>query len=146
MARNPENLQKWREGYREKQRAYCEAWRQANKAKRATYMREHRKKNPSFKLAGNLRCRLNAALGGRTRGVSAVRDLGCSIHDLKQYLESLFQTGMNWDNYGPNGWHVDHKTPLANFDLTNREQLLKACHYTNLQPMWAQENKIKGAR
>lgn len=42
---------------------------------------------------------------------------------------------MVWDNYGP-VWHVDHITPLAmelNF------------HYTNLQPLWAEENISKGS-
>ena len=53
---------------------------------------------------------------------------------------------MTWDNYG-NGhgyWNIDHKIPLSIVDLTNREEFLKVCHYTNLQPMWAIENIIKG--
>ena len=50
---------------------------------------------------------------------------------------------MTWDNYGYYGWHIDHITPLASFDLTNRQQLLEACHYTNLQPMWAKDNMTK---
>jgi hypothetical protein len=47
---------------------------------------------------------------------------------------------MNWDNYGRKGWHIDHIKPLSSFDLTNKEQFKKACHYTNLQPMWYDEN------
>lgn len=53
---------------------------------------------------------------------------------------------MTWDNWAPKGWHVDHIIPLSSFDLTNRDQLLAACHYTNLQPLWAKENLQKGAR
>jgi hypothetical protein len=47
---------------------------------------------------------------------------------------------MSWDNWGTHGWHIDHIIPLSSFDLTDREQFLKACHYTNLQPLWAADN------
>ena len=36
--------------------------------------------------------------------------------------------------------------PLANFDLTNRDQFLEACHYTNLQPMFWHDNLTKCAK
>jgi desulfoferrodoxin (superoxide reductase-like protein) len=50
---------------------------------------------------------------------------------------------MTWDNWTTDGWHIDHIKPLASFDLTDRKQLLEACHYTNLQPLWAKDNLIK---
>ena len=75
---------------------------------------------------------------------SAVDDLGCSVESFKSYIEGLLQPGMTWANYSPRGWHLDHKVPLASFDLTDREQFLKACHYTNLQPLWAVDNIKKG--
>jgi hypothetical protein len=77
---------------------------------------------------------------------SAVGDLGCSIQEFKLYLESKFQTGMTWDNYGRKGWHIDHIIPISRFDLLNAEQAKIACHYTNLQPMWWNENLKKGNR
>ena len=72
------------------------------------------------------------------------KDLGCTIKELKIYLESKFQPGMTWENHGRFGWHIDHEVPLSSFDLTDREQFLKACHYTNLQPLWWNENLSKG--
>jgi hypothetical protein len=74
---------------------------------------------------------------------SAVRDLGCSFEKLKRHLESQFQPGMTWKNYGLHGWHIDHIKPLVLFDLTNRKQFLEACNYKNLQPLWAKENLSK---
>ena len=53
---------------------------------------------------------------------------------------------MSWDNYGIEGWHMDHIIALANFDLQDPEQFKRACHYTNLQPMWAKENISWGAK
>jgi len=67
------------------------------------------------------------------------------VPELMAYLEALFTPGMTWDNRGLYGWHIDHIKPLASFDLTDREQFLQACHYTNLQPLWWQDNLKKGS-
>ena len=32
---------------------------------------------------------------------------------------------------------------MSSFDLTDRNQFLQACHYTNLQPLWAKDNICK---
>jgi len=50
---------------------------------------------------------------------------------------------MTWDNHGQDGWHVDHIKPQYLFDLTNPKQQKECFHYTNLQPLWAHENKEK---
>jgi hypothetical protein len=77
--------------------------------------------------------------------MSAVRDLGCSVENLRLHLEALFTSGMSWDNYGRGGWEIDHITPLSAFDLTDPAQALRAVHFTNLQPLWAAENLSKRA-
>ena len=59
-------------------------------------------------------------------------------------FETMFAHGMTWENYGD--WHIDHIVPLAAFDLTERQQLLQACHYTNLQPLWREANLHKGSK
>lgn len=71
-----------------------------------------------------------------------MRDLGCSIEQLKEYLAARFQPGMSWSNHGE--WHIDHIVPLSSVDLEDQEQLLKVCHYSNLQPLWAGDNSRKG--
>lgn len=88
-------------------------------------------------MAHNLRKRLNKLL--KFNGKSHIVNLGCSVEQLKKYLESKFQVGMTWDNYGK--WHVDHIKPLSKFDIANYKE---ACHYTNLQPLWAKDNIRKG--
>lgn len=99
--------------------------------------------DPIFKLNKHIRTRLRVALKNKQKKGSAIKDLGCSILELKSYLEAQFQLGMTWNNYGFRGWHIDHIKPLSSFDLSNREELLKAVHYTNLQPLWARDNLSK---
>ena len=133
---------------KEKCKAQNRVYRQNNKDKLNQLNRERRKKliltDINFKLRINLRHRLKEALKGNFKSGSAVNDLGCSIEQLKIHLESKFQEGMSWDNWSFKGWHLDHIKPLSSFDLTDRNQLLQACHYTNLQPLWAKENLSKG--
>lgn len=116
------------------------------KEKRRARQRKRITSDVDFKLARNLRKRLNMAIKKCQKSGSTVKDLGCSIPELKLYLESKFQPGMSWDNYGLYGWHIDHIIPLSSFNLSIREEFLKACNYTNLQPMWAVDNLIKGAK
>lgn len=117
----------------------------SNKQKRLqNYLRFEKdklKNDVNFKLKKTLRNRIRDVLKKGYKSGSAVSDLGCSVNELKVYLESRFKEGMTWENHGE--WHIDHIVPLAFFDLTDREQFLKACHYTNLQPLWAKENLQK---
>ncbi len=99
-----------------------------------------------FKIAVCLRRRLYMAVKGNHRSGLAVKELGCSIEEFKIYIESKFLPGMSWDTWSKNGWHIDHIKPLNSFDLTDQEEVKKACHYTNLQPLWAFDNCSKGSK
>jgi hypothetical protein len=107
------------------------------------YNKTRRFVDVEFKLRMGLRNRLNRAIKQKYKKGSAIQDLGCTIKELKIHLESQFQEGMTWDNWSVHGWHIDHIKPLSSFDLTNREEFLQACHYTNLQPLWAKDNLKK---
>jgi hypothetical protein len=106
--------------------------------RRREYVSNRCKSDLGFKLSRNLRRRLNNALRNNQKMGSAIKDLGCSISDLKFWLEFWFDEGMNWSNYGnkEGQWSIDHIKPISKFDLTNRDQLLEVCNYKNLQPMW----------
>jgi hypothetical protein len=79
---------------------------------------------------------------------TTVELLGYTIEELKRHLESQFQEGMTWENYGLKGWHIDHKTPDSWFyyESTNDEQFKIAWSLSNLQPLWAKDNLKKGNR
>jgi len=96
------------------------------------------------KLRHMLSRRLWHALKGSYKNSSTIEYLGCTIGELKFYLEGQFTTGMSWDNYG--SWHLDHAKPCASFDLSKESQIKKCFHYSNLQPLWANKNLSKGAK
>lgn len=134
---------------------YYKVYRNDNKVilnKKRNIREKKCRKNPINIIKNCLRNRLNKALNNNYKSGSHISDLGCSAEKLKQYLESKFylnpETGeeMNWNNHSLHGWHIDYIKPLSSFDLTNKEELLKAVHYTNLQPMWAKENLKKGKK
>lgn len=68
--------------------------------------------------------------------------LGCTISELRDHLERQFQPGMTFENHGE--WHIDHRIPLSS--ATSQTEIEKLCHYTNLQPLWAADNRAKGKK
>lgn len=119
-----------------------------NKIKQNQNARNRRKTDINFKLKENLRSRVNKVLKNNIKSKSTMKLLGCTIEDLKRHLESQFTDGMIWDNHGrgDNGkkeWHIDHIKPCAKFDLSKKSEQLECFNYTNLQPLWAEDNLRK---
>lgn len=146
--KNPEQTKIYFKKYRVKNletlALYKKEYYEKNKAKIFQKIKQRSKEDIVFRLKSQLRSRLRKALKRNSKKGSAVEDLGCSIVSLKNYLQNKFKPGMSWDNWSLKGWHIDHIVPLSAFDLTVEEELKKACHYTNLQPLWAKDNHSKG--
>lgn len=136
----------WQRLNKEKVNNHNIKWQKENKEHYSSYCKIKHKERYSndvnYKIKHNLRTRLNSAIKNGQKTGSAVSDLGCSIEELKQHLESMFEPDMSWNNYGE--WHIDHIKPLSKFDLTDCQEVKQACHYSNLQPLWAKDNLIKG--
>ena len=142
-----EILEEAKEYYQNNKEKILEQVKEYNKNHReeANDRQINRKKTDiNYRLACNLRTRLNSAIKNNQKSGSAVDDLGCGISELILYLESKFQLGMTWENWSKYGWHIDHIIPLSSFNLEVREELLKAVNYINLQPLWAKDNLSKG--
>lgn len=110
------------------------------------YEKKWKDENKSRRIAASIRCKLWELLMGVKDHYSFREMLGCDDVFLRQHLESLFKDGMSWENYGINGWHVDHIIPLCSFDLEDPNQQLVCTHWSNLQPLWWWENLSKGGR
>lgn len=134
----------WVDQNRDKCNNAIRKWKNNNPDKVISYNKEYDKRidvKLKRKIRSTTRCAIRAQDCKKVG--SAVRD---SPLELQQHLESKFQEGMTWDNHGSFGWHIDHIKPLSNFDLGNREEYLEAVHYTNLQPLWWQDNLSKGSK
>jgi len=96
-----------------------------------------------YKLKLSMRARLNSFL--KTRQIKKQNKtfdiIGCIPEYLKEHIENQFVDNMCWENYGLYGWHIDHIIPLSS--ANTEEEMYKLCHYTNLQPLWAEDNLRK---
>ena len=157
-----------RDGHNRWCKECCRAWKQANIDK----MRAYRKKNYQlhgitearkkrqltqrnirrrylyktdvmYRLESNFRRALRGCLSGRNRHSKSMWLLQYSIEDLKKHLQSLFQEGMNWGNYGK--WHIDHIKPISSFcwKSVNDVEFQECWALKNLQPLWAADNLKK---
>lgn len=106
------------------------------------YNAERRANDPQYKLRCVLHSRISVALRKQygTKAHKTMELIGCTIEELVKHLESKFQPGMNWENHGRNGWHVDHIIPCTRFDLTDPVEQKRCFHYSNLQPLWEADN------
>jgi hypothetical protein len=138
-------MRKYREENKEAVYKKQEEWRKAHPDKhRAKRLRMYHN-NPQFNLKEGIRRRVLGALSrvGAVKNVRTFELIGCTPPALKLWLESKFKPGMGWHNRSE--WHIDHIRPCASFDLTDPVQQRQCFHYSNLQPLWATENILKGA-
>jgi hypothetical protein len=110
-------------------------WALNNKDKLKEYYNNKRKNNIIFKISSDLRSRFYYTIKKRKKSKEIFNLLGCTIEQLKQYLETQFKPEMNWENHGII-WEIDHIIPVSNFNLNKHEEQQKCFYYTNLQPLF----------
>lgn len=138
---------KYNEAHKEQKSQYNKTYSETNKEKRNKRLLNRKINDINFRMRGILAGRVISAIkqGGGIKSIKTMELIGCSISELKIHLESKFLKDMTWDNYGRNGWHIDHIIPCATFDLTKPEEQKKCFHYTNLQPLWGEDNIKKSS-
>ncbi len=127
----------------EKLRASSKKWHSENLCYFRDYYKNRKKSDIEYRISSNLRSRIRAAISNQY-GCKAYKTtdlIGCSISECRKMIGNKFEYAMSWENYGE--WHIDHIRPLSSFDLTCPEQQKIAFHYTNLQPLWADDNRMK---
>ena len=116
------------------------------KAKSYANAQKHRTTNHQAMLRHRLSERIRHAMRDENlkKSHQTVELLGASIPVVLRLIESKFKAGMSWGNNDL--WEIDHIKAVSKFDLTLKEERLKAFHYTNLQPLWREENRQKSNR
>lgn len=128
----------------EYQKAYAKRNRDKINARYRVWRRERYRKNIQFRLRSILCRRIHHFIKGQNDSVE--KYIGCTRKELVRSIEDKFLKGMNWNNHGHTGWHIDHIKPIISFDLTKEEERYKAFGYKNLQPLWAIDNLKKGKK
>lgn len=104
---------------------------------------ERYRNDKEYRILVLLRGRMYGALSGVCRSKKTMELIGCSISEFIEYIESQFKKGMDWNNQGE--WEIDHIKPCSSFNLIDSIQQRECFNYKNLQPLWAEENRKKGA-
>ena len=144
--KSPEYHREYQRNYREKNKDILKVKAKERLARRKEhrrkymrdYMARRRKEDPIFCLDRRIRALITKSFrsNGYTKNHKAAVILGCTFEEFVSHIESLFLEGMSWDNR--DRWHLDHITPAS--WATNEEEVIRLNHYTNFQPLWAEDN------
>ena len=125
--------------------AYKSEYRNKNKKsinqKHKIYKKNRMKSDPRYKMIENFRGRVRTAFKRKDwKKTGSTKHFGCDHKTAFKWIESLWEDGMSWENYGE--WHLDHFIPLDS--AKTPEEMEKLNYYKNLQPLWGSDNIKKG--
>lgn len=161
-----DRMKDYRANNRKSLRQKEKEWRKRNPEKaRAIDKRKRIKyaKNAAVKLRHYVSRAVNFALnrrGSSKQGNSVMKYLPYTIGELKSHLESLFESWMNWENYGIYKakdweddniltwrWQIDHIVPQSDLPYSSMsdDNFQKCWSLCNLRPYNAKKNCLDGA-
>jgi hypothetical protein len=163
--KNKEKIKEYNETIKDKKKLYNENYNFINKDKLKDYHKKYRLKNKDkkreyfkiyykqkrkedsmFKFKCNVRNIVYRSFKKTnskfSKTLKSEEILGCNFLEFKDYIKSQFTKGMTLENYGE--WHLDHIVPIAT--AKTEEDVIRLNHYTNFQPLWAEDNQVKGAK
>lgn len=149
--RNYYHKNKNNELFKEKRKLYFKEYYKDNKEKLLIQNKNNfynkLKNDISFRLKHNISVNIRRSLKRKNhyKKSRTIEILGCSINEFKKYIESHWESWMNWDNYGlyngkaNYGWDLDHIIPTSS--AINEAEVIKLNHYTNIQPLCSHVNR-----
>jgi len=109
-------------------------------------LRDNRRRRAIKNLRSRRSTLFKQAIDDMLQGISKNSfddDLGCSQDEFLNYVETTFQPGMKWENYGLGSgkWNLDHIKPISFFKNPLDP---KAWHSSNYQALSSEDNIKKG--
>jgi len=128
-----------------KNKKYAQENKNSIREYKRKWARNKSQMDPVYKLNSSMRRNINHSLEGKKNGRHWEELVNYTYQDLKQHLEKQFSDGMSWENYGRNGWEIDHRIPLSIFNINGVKSkgFKKAWSLENLQPLWKSDNASK---
>ena len=95
-----------------------------------------------YKLKQNQRSYIHQQLKNSMlkKNNGTIKYIGCSIEQLKSWLEFQFVNDMNWTD---KAWQLDHIIPISLFNLNDDLERKIAFNWTNIQPLHKIDNLQK---
>lgn len=133
---------------KEKRIEYSKKWKSNHPEYDKQLKKNKRKVDPIYKLSSNIKTFVydsfkRSCKGTYKKNKKTEQILGCTIEEFIQHLQSQFTEGMTLENHGqgPGKWNIDHIVPISS--AKTEEEIYKLSHYTNLQPLWFEDNMKK---
>jgi len=93
-----------------------------------------------------IRCLISKSFSRKKyiKELSTKEILGCDFYFLYKHLMQTYKNNYNIEYDGIEKVHIDHIIPLAT--ANTKEEVMKLCHYTNLQLLKAKDNIHKSSK
>lgn len=132
---------------KDKAAAYYAKYHPENKERRRERERARHATDAKARCMRTMRNFLQRVIsaGGKPRHNRTTAALGYGPEEFRAHIERQFTSGMTWEKVGKE-IHIDHIIPLAAMIARGETDPAVINALSNLRPMWAHENKRKGAR
>ena len=135
----------YRENHKEEKRLNDKFYRETHKKERNKKQLQRKESDPVYKLKCSVRCVLKDSFRRKKlkKNMKGEKILGCTIEYFINYLIKTYENNYKekWDWKYLKDVHIDHIIPLAS--ANTEEEVIKLCHYTNLQLLKAEDNLNK---
>lgn len=141
-----EKQRQYRKENKEKEKEY----KAKNKERMATYHKQYQNQRMAsddlYNFKQTIRSTINQSFKRRKLSKSHKTEeiICCSLEQLKEHLHKTFFANYGYEYDGKEDVHIDHIVPLAT--ANTEEDVIKLCHYTNLQLLKAKDNLEKGCK
>ena len=138
---NPEKITNYMKEYLSR-----EDVKQRRKEYTNNYIKEHYQSDEIYRLKLLIRAEIYQSVTRKKyiQSNNLEEIIGLSIDDFINYLKKTYYNNYGVELNGAEEYQIDHIIPLATANTI--EDIYKLCHYTNLQLLKKEDNRLKGAK